>query len=71
MSKHVIDCKALRSGRGLATTIEKGLQQTAWYIDRSGAALGHLLVVDQREGKSWDERIFRREARLAKTSITV
>ena len=71
VSKHVIECKALQSGRGLEKTIEEGLRQTAWYVDRCGAVSGHLLVFDQRPGKSWDERIFRREERVGEASVTV
>ena len=71
VNKHVIECKALRTGRGLDRTIEEGLRQTASYMDRSRAESGHLVVFDQRPEKSWDERIFRREAHAGETSITV
>ena len=71
VSKHVIECKALRTGRGLDTTIKEGLRQTAWYMDRCGADSGHLLVFDQRPGKAWGERVFRREELVGKTAITV
>ena len=71
VSKHVIECKALRTGRGLGRTIEEGLRQTASYMDRSGAESGHLVVFDQRPQKSWEERIFRREEHAGETSITV
>ena len=71
VSKHVIECKALRSGRGLDTAIKEGLKQTAWYMDRSGAESGHLVVFDQRPGKSWEERLFRREEFVGETRVTV
>ena len=69
--KHVIECKALRSGRELDTTIAEGLRQTAWYMDRCRAESGHLLVFDQRPNKSWEERIFRRQERAGETPVTV
>ena len=71
VSKHVIECKALRTGRGLDKTIEEGLRQTGWYMDRCGAESGHLLVFDQRPGKSWEERIFRREGRTGEAPVTI
>ena len=71
VSQHVIECKALRSGRGLDTTIAEGLRQTAWYMDRCRAESGHLLVFDQRPNKSWEERIFRRQERAGETPVTV
>ena len=71
VSQHVIECKALRSGRGLRSTVQEGLKQTAWYMDRCGAESGHLVVFDQRPGKSWEERVFRREEKVGETPITV
>ena len=71
VSKHVIELKALRAGRGLETTIEKGLRQTAEYMDRCKAESGHLLVFDRRPGKSWAERIFRKDERIGDTPVIV
>ena len=71
VSEHVIECKALRTGRGLDTTIEEGLQQAVWYLDRCGAQSGHLVVFDQRPGKSWEERVFRREEIVGEIPVTV
>ena len=71
VSQHAIECKALRAGRGLDTVIKEGLKQTAWYMDRYGAESGHLLVFDQRSGKSWEERVFRREELVGETPVTV
>ncbi len=55
--RFVVECKLLRRGR--ERTIEGGLEQTAAYMDISGADAGHLVIFDMREGRSWDERIFR------------
>ena len=71
LSRHVIECKALRKGQGLDSTIKNGLRQTAWYMDRCAAESGHLLIFDRRPGKSWAERIFRREERVGDTTIAV
>ena len=61
----------LREGLGVETVIEKGLEQTAWYMDRSGADSGHLLIFDLRRGKSWDDRLFRKEEVASGKSVTV
>ena len=68
-SRSVVECKLLRSGR--ARTIEEGLEQTAAYMDTSGADAGHLVVFDMREGRSWEERVFREERACADKRITV
>ena len=71
VSKHVIECKVLRKGRSLKTIVRQGMGQTAWYMDRCGAESGHLLIFDQRLGKTWDERLFRREEDAEGTRVTV
>ena len=55
--RFVIECKILR-GR-LDKTLEKGLPQTAGYMDRCGADAGHLVLFD-RSTKPWSEKVFRR-----------
>ena len=72
--RFVVECKVLRDGdrRGLDGTIERGLEQTLGYMDKSGSGEGHLVVFDRTgeaqgaepRGKSrrWEDRIFRREA---------
>ena len=57
--KVVIECKVLR--RGLERTLRGGLEQTRAYMDRCGTVEGHLVVFDRTEGRSWDEKIFRRD----------
>ena len=68
-SRSVVECKLLRSGR--ARTIEKGLEQTAAYMDTSGADDGHPVVFDMREGRSWEERVFREDRAWEGKRITV
>ena len=67
--RFVVECKLLRAGR--ARTIEKGLEQTAAYMDLSGASAGHLVIFDMRAGQSWGRRIFREERTWDGKRITV
>ncbi len=45
----------------LARTIAMGLAQTWEYMDKCGAAEGHLVVFDRRADKAWEEKIFMKE----------
>ena len=67
--RFVVECKLLRSGR--ARTLERGLEQTAAYMDLSGTDVGHLVLFDMREGRSWEERVFREEHAHDGQRITV
>ena len=67
--RFVVECKLVRSAR--ARTIKKGLEQTAAYMDTSGADGGHLVVFDMPKGRSWEERIFREERTWDGRRITV
>ena len=67
--RFVVECKLLRGGRD--RTVEKGLEQTARYMDLSGADSGHLVVFDMREGTSWEDRVFREERTWGGKRITV
>ena len=55
--KFVIECKILH--KGLDQTIVAGLSQTAEYMDRCDAEAGHLVVFDRREGRRWEDKVFR------------
>ena len=66
----VIECRVRRSHDGLETLIAEGVRQTARYAAGCGAEEGHLVVFDRNPERSWDERVFRREARLRKSPIT-
>ena len=57
--KVVVECKVLH--RGLERTLHEGLEQTRAYMDRCAAAEGHLVIFDRTEGKSWEDKIYRRE----------
>ena len=69
VDRHVIECKVLH--KSLERTIREGLGQTAAYMDRCGADAGHLVIFDRREGKRWEEKIFRRDEAADGRTITV
>lgn len=51
--KYVIEIKVKRG----KDTLEKGLAQTAKYIDTAGATEGHLIIFDRDMHKDWEEKI--------------
>ena len=55
--KFVIECKILH--KSLDQTIAEGLDQTAEYMDRCAAEAGHLVIFDRREGRRWEDKVFR------------
>ena len=55
MQRYVIECKVLREG--LESTIRKGLEQTAGYMDRCAALAGHLVIFDRGE-RPWSDKVF-------------
>ena len=61
-SRFVVECKLVGEGRSHARTVEKGLVQTAAYMDLSGTEAGHLVVFDMRSGRTWGEKVFREES---------
>ena len=67
--RFVVECKVLHGGR--ETTEREGLEQTAAYMDRSGAKAGHLVVFDRSRERSWGEKIYRREAERDGLPITI
>ena len=69
--RFVVECKLVKEGRSVERAIERGLEQTATYMDTSGASSGHLVVFDMREGKSWADRVYRERRLWQKTPITL
>ncbi len=69
--KYVIECKVRRENVGWESLLGEGRKQTAEYMDRCGAEAGHLVIFDLRAGRSWDERLFRREPQAGELPITV
>lgn len=57
MERHAIEVK-LRRG---PTTEPRALERVARYLDRLGLSEGWLVMLDLREGPSWDEKITQRE----------
>ena len=66
--RFVVECKVRRERDGLETVIREGVAQTAAYLDRCGAEEGHLVVMDQDDGKTWEEKIFRRSLAARRVS---
>jgi hypothetical protein len=66
----VIELK-VRRREALEAVIAQGLAQTWEYMDRCGAEAGHLLIFDRNEERSWEEKLFVREAVHQGTPITV
>ena len=62
----VVECKVVRERDGLESTIDEGVEQTARYVARCAAEAGHLVVIDQREDRSWDEKTFHHRHRPAR-----
>ncbi len=69
--RFVVECKLVKEGRSAARAIERGLEQTAAYMDTSGAAAGHLVVFDLHKGKSWADRVYRERRVWRGTPIIV
>ena len=63
MREYVVECKVVRAGDGLESTVRDGVEQTAGYMARCAAEAGHLVVIDRREGRSWEEKVFHRRHR--------
>ena len=67
--KAVIECKVLH--RGFERTLREGLEQTRAYMERCAAAEGHLVLFDRTEGKSWEDKLYRRDQTEGGTPVTV
>ena len=70
-SRFVVECKVAREGRSHARTVERGLEQTAAYMDLSGTDAGHLVVFDMRAGRPWADKVFRDQRTFGDARITV
>jgi len=57
----VIEIKVVHEKKTVDTVVDEGLRQTAEYLDRCGTDEGHLVVFDKRAGRTWDEKIFKRD----------
>jgi hypothetical protein len=66
-----VELKRVRDHDGLEAIIEAGVAQLSGYLDSLGLAEGWLVVFDVRAGRSWDERLWRREVDHGGRRITV
>ena len=69
VQKVVIELKVLH--KSLEKTIERGLQQTWKYLDRCTAEEAHLVIFDRSEKKTWEEKLFQREATVQDQAISI
>jgi hypothetical protein len=69
LQRIVIELK-LKHNRKLETVIEKGLRQTAQYVDKTGAQEAYLIIFDQ-ENENWDEKLFVENRTYQNKLITV
>ena len=67
-----LELKTIRaSSHDPKRAFSQGLEQTARYADQSNAAEAHLIVCDERPGRSWDEKIYDRLQCLGSRQIRV
>ena len=59
VQEFVLECKVVREHDSLESVVAEGVEQTARYVDRCEAEAGHLIVIDRRENRSWEQRIYR------------
>ncbi len=66
-----VECKVVRERDGLERTITEGVKQAARYVERCGAEAGHLVVIDCRENRTWEQKVFheRRGERSAPVDV--
>ncbi len=69
LQKVVLELKLIRNAPERA--LADGLAQTVEYLDRCGAAEGHLILFDRRPQRTWEEKLFCRQEQHAARSITV
>lgn len=69
--KVAIEIKVVRDHDGLDATVAKGLEQLDAYASRMRADESYLVIFDQRPGRTWDERVWRRTESHAGRTIGV
>ncbi|MGB4976674.1 MAG: hypothetical protein WBR35_08050, partial [Anaerolineae bacterium] len=65
----LIELKLLH--RTIERTLADGLTQTWHYADACGADEAHLIIFDRRPGRTWQERIYRRDESYQQRLITL
>jgi hypothetical protein len=72
VQRAVLELKTIRAvPRDPKRILSEGLEQTARYAERSNAEEAHLIICDERPGRSWDEKIYERPEHLAGREIHV
>ena len=71
VQEFVVECKVVRAHDGLERVVDEGVEQTARYVDRSAAEAGHLVVIDRRENRSWEEKVFHLRRRAGAVLVDV
>jgi hypothetical protein len=70
--RFVLELKTIREKkRDPSRVLSDGLEQTARYAQRSNAEEAHLIICDERPGRSWDEKIYERTERCGDREIHV
>jgi hypothetical protein len=70
--RFVLELKTIRKKtRSPGRVLPEGLEQTARYAERSEAEEAHLIICDERPGRSWDEKIYERTERCGDREIHV
>ncbi|MEA1884315.1 MAG: AAA-like domain-containing protein [Thermotogota bacterium] len=69
LQRIVIELK-LKHRSALESVIEEGLEQTAAYVDKTGAKEAYLIIFD-RENANWDQRIFIEKRAYKNQEITI
>ena len=64
-----VECKVVRERDGLERTVAEGVEQTARYVERCGAEAGHLVVIDCRENRTWEQKVFHRQPAAAPVDV--
>ena len=69
--RFAIEIKRVRTRDSLETVIDRGVIQLGRYLDTVGLDHGWLVVFDVRPDRSWEERLWEREAEFEGKRITV
>ena len=69
--RFAIEIKRVRSRDRLETVIERGVAQLGRYLDTVGLDHGWLVVFDVRPERSWEERLWAREAQVGGKRVIV
>ena len=66
-----VECKVVRERDGLERAIDDGVAQTARYVERCAAEAGHLVVIDCRENRSWEQKLFHHRRGASAAAVEV